>query len=656
MSLKQQVFMIKRQKPFWSILLLFLVVLVIAVHGSFARLNAYVYSQFNQLFEQQSSEVVVIESAHLQQQQSDLISQLLKQDVAAIVVLSDVASKQSMSFANVYFPFADPRYCLPAVQPWLGYNMVLSAPSGQCQNVWESLYGPQHLNTGKLINFALSLSALPKFSSTRLLEGDVLPSQLEGKVVLIAQQQLGFSVPLRAPKLRGVSNPVYLHAYVADSLAKAQLVTRLAQWQSIALQLSLLALLLIIYQKNTLTLSIIIAISLSVVGLLSSYVVMYSLHYLLPIGQLLVINVMTMLWVFFSRKWLEENELLELIANVHQRMMGRYLPRSFSTESTPWDAIITLVNQQLALNRSIFLARLEGDHRLEEIRAINCHIEDIVEQRRDYQRPPYSDAIKAFGAVQTGRPFFSGLQELERQFVVPLMYAGDVRGFWAMTVIPNEQFDEKAFVKNVNRFASQIGELLFHYRMLQNQQRASLSPLTRALTLTLEKPLSQKVKSAIGEMEQKLSTLEQVFNQIRTAAVLFNLFGQVVQTNQPLEQLAKRHHLALFEMTALDLLDKITPMSKEKLKGKLRYLTLQQGELFLPATLGNDTYILNIRSLSANQVSSTIGEPFSVAGILFEFIDITTLLQQLEDPHALLNQLASATPDSGEDTNEEHML
>ncbi len=656
MSLKQQVFMIKRQKPFWSILLLFMVVLVIAIHGSFARLNAYVYSQFNQLFEQQSSDIVVIESANLQQQQSSLISQLLTQDVKAIVVLSDVASKQSMSFANVYFPFADPRYCLPAVQPWLGYNMVLGKPQSQCQNVWERIYGPQQNNTGKLINFALAPSALPKFSSTRLLEEDVLISQLAGKVVLIAQQQLGFSVPLRAPKLHGANNPVYLHAYVADSLAKSQLVTRLAQWQSVALQLSLLALLLIIYQKNTLTLSIIIALGLSAVGLLSSYLVLLFAHYLLPIGQLLVINVMTMLWVFFSRKWLEEYELLELIANVHQRMMGRYLPRSISTESTPWDAIITLVNQQLALNRSIFLARLEGDHRLEEIRAINCNIEDILEQRRDYQRPPYSDAIKAFGAVQTARPFFTGLQEQERQFVVPLMYAGDIRGFWAMTVIPNAHFDEKAFVKNVNRFASQIGELLFHYRMLQNQQRATLSPLTRALTLTLEKPLSQKVKTAIGEMEQKLSTLEQVFNQIRTAAVLFNLFGQVVQTNQPLEQLAKKHHLALFEMTALDLLDKIIAMPKETLKGKLRYLTLQQGELFLPATLGKDTYILNIRSISASQVSSTIGEPFSVAGILFEFIDITTLLQQLDDPHALLNQLASVSPDSDEDSNEEHTL
>ncbi|TMP35580.1 hypothetical protein [Pseudoalteromonas rubra] len=648
--------MIKRQKPFWSILLLFLVVLVFAVHGSFARLNAYVYSQFNQLFEQQSSDIVVIESPNLQRQQSELITQLLKHNVNAVVVLSDVVSKQSMSFANVYFPFADPRYCLPDIQPWLGYNMVLGKPREKCQNVWQSIYGPQHLNTGKLINFALSPSALPKFSSTRLLEEDVLLSQLEGKVVLIAQQQLGFSIPLRAPKLHGANNPVYLHAYVADSLEKEQLITRLAQWQSVALQLGLLALLLIVYQKNTLTLSIIIAACLSIAGLLASYVVMVTLQYLLPIGQLLVINLVTMLWVFFSRKWLEENELLELIANVHQRMMGRYLPRSISTESTPWDAIITLVNQQLALNRSIFLARLEGDHRLEEIRAINCHIEDIVEQRRDYQRPPYSDAIKAFGAVQTSRPFFSGLQELERQFVVPLMYAGDIRGFWAMTVIPNEQFDEKAFVKNVNRFASQIGELLFHYRMLQNQQRASLSPLTRALTLTLEKPLSQKVKSAIGEMEQKLSTLEQVFNQIRTAAVLFNLFGQVVQTNQPLEQLAKKHHLALFEMTALDLLDKITSMPKETLKGKLRYLTLQQGELFLPATLGTDTYILNIRSLSANQVSSTIGEPFSVAGILFEFIDITTLLQQLEDPHALLSKLTSVTPSSDSDINKERTL
>ncbi|RXE94491.1 hypothetical protein [Pseudoalteromonas phenolica] len=310
-------------------------------------------------------------------------------------------------------------------------------------------------------------------------------------------------------------------------------------------------------------------------------------------------------------------------------MSGRYLPKSFTDQSTPWDSIIQLINQQLALDKSILLARLEGDHRLYEIRAINCHLSDIHEMRRDYERAPYSDAIKAFGTVKITRPFFKALEEKEAQYIVPLMYAGDIRGFWAMTITPDERFNEAAFIKNVNRFANQVGELLFHYRVFETQGKAESNAITRLLTLNLAKPLSQQIKHSINEMEQKLTTLEHVFNQIRSASVLFNLFGQVVQTNHALEQLAKQHHLPIFEMTALDLLCKVSDLDHENAKGKLRYLTLHKGEIYLPVQLAEQQFVLNVRTIESSEEKSSAGEPFEVGGILFEFINLSELMSQI---------------------------
>jgi hypothetical protein len=312
-------------------------------------------------------------------------------------------------------------------------------------------------------------------------------------------------------------------------------------------------------------------------------------------------------------------------------MLGRYLPKSFTEQSTPWDSIIQLINQQLDLDKSIFLARLEGDHRLYEIRAINCHLTDIHEMRRDYERAPYSDAIKAFGTVKISRPFFKALTQSETQFIVPLMYAGDIRGFWAMTIAPDESFNETAFIKNVNRFANQVGELLFHYRVFETQDKTENNPIARLLTLNLAKPLSQQIKHSLNEMEQKLTTLEHVFNQIRSASVLFNLFGQVVQTNHALEQLAKQHHLPVFEMTALDLLCKVSKLDHESAKGKLRYLTLHKGEIYLPVQLDSKQFVLNVRTIESSDEKSSTGEPFEVGGILFEFINLSELLDQIKD-------------------------
>ena len=65
---------------------------------------------------------------------------------------------------------------------------------------------------------------------------------------------------------------------------------------------------------------------------------------------------------------------------IQQKMMGRFIPQSFIEQASPWDPIIQLISQQLDLEKSIFLARKEDDHRVVEIRAINCNLDDIQER------------------------------------------------------------------------------------------------------------------------------------------------------------------------------------------------------------------------------------------------------------------------------------
>ena len=109
-----------------------------------------------------------------------------------------------------------------------------------------------------------------------------------------------------------------------------------------------------------------------------------------------------------------------------------------------------------------------------------------MEQRRDYQRAPYSDAIKASGVVLVTRPFFKQLTESERQYITPLMYAGDIRGFWALTVSTQPDFDEQAFCHNVNAFAKQVGELLFHHKIYSAEQSKRNSLLAKVMTFPVK--------------------------------------------------------------------------------------------------------------------------------------------------------------------------
>ncbi|ALO41535.1 hypothetical protein [Pseudoalteromonas phenolica] len=629
MSIKQQLFFVKRHKTFWLIITLIAFVLLAELSGALQRLNAPVYNYFSQLQSEKHSDVVVIEADALVFEHDQLVYSLLEHNPKAIIVVSD-SKLTHIEDERVFYPRPENNLCLSELKAWLGYTIQINhQKNANCDSLWSLIFPENNLAHSPLLSFALDIHALPKFNSKRVQSNDLLAGQVTDKLILISQTNQSFGLPIRAPKLVNEVNSIYIHAYVAHNLIEKTLISPVSDNLSLIIQLTSVILLLVLYQKVSFNLGIIVASLLSLTWLVLCFFVMTGMNIFLPAAEGVILNFITLFWVFLSAKWVEEDDLKRLINNIRQKMSGRYLPKSFTDQSTPWDSIIQLINQQLALDKSILLARLEGDHRLYEIRAINCHLSDIHEMRRDYERAPYSDAIKAFGTVKITRPFFKALEEKEAQYIVPLMYAGDIRGFWAMTITPDERFNEAAFIKNVNRFANQVGELLFHYRVFETQGKAESNAITRLLTLNLAKPLSQQIKHSINEMEQKLTTLEHVFNQIRSASVLFNLFGQVVQTNHALEQLAKQHHLPIFEMTALDLLCKVSDLDHENAKGKLRYLTLHKGEIYLPVQLAEQQFVLNVRTIESSEEKSSAGEPFEVGGILFEFINLSELMSQI---------------------------
>jgi hypothetical protein len=643
MSIKQQYFIIRRQKTFWLMLILVICLLTLELSGILKRFNAPIYHALNAVQSEQNTNVVVIESDNLQGEHSELINNILAHSPKAIVVFSNaILSGSYKDNDSVLFPHKHTKQCLPSVNSWFGYNIIFDNNDfSNCENIWHTIFPSKQLPNKALVNFSLQPHALPKFASSRLLLGDILQEQIENKIVFLTQNSHGYGMPLKSPKLSYFQDPVYLYAYVAHSLEQNILVTIFDSLTSLYLQLGIILILVVVYQRFGINTDIVIATCLSITWLICAYLALRYFNILIPVAQLIIHTIVTLAWIFFAKKWVEEDDLQKIINNIHQRMLGRYLPKSFVEQSNPWDAILELVKQQLDLNRSIFLARQEGDHRLYEIRAINCQLSNIHEMRRDYERAPYSDAIKQFGAVSITRPFFDNITEEETQYIVPLMYAGDIRGFWAMTVSANEQFNEAAFLKNVNRFANQIGELLFHYRIFSKEDIASKNLLTRTLTLNLKKPLSQKIKLSINEMEQKLSTLEHVFNQVGSATILFNLFGQVIQTNQSLENLARQQGLAIFDMTALDLLSQVGQLEHDVAKGKLRYITLHKGELYQPVVFGEEVFILAVRTLSTSELKNSAGEPFEVGGILFEFVNISDLVAHLDDPSILISQLSA---------------
>ncbi|WP_348708540.1 hypothetical protein [uncultured Pseudoalteromonas sp.] len=622
MAALQQLLRLTQQRAFWFTVFLFAIVLFSNLLNIFQASDAFFYKKISSFSSTQKTNVVLITSESLSTNHSDLVTQLSEYQPRAIIMLAD-EPLQPATKEGVFYPYAGSEYCMPKVEIWATYQMRIPAADNlECESVWQAVFNYNH-DKSKLINFRLDVSALPKFTAKRILNFDVMSEQLEDKVLIVGQQAAEFNVNIHAPKLEGLNDPLLLFAYIADSIEKNSTINELNFAISVVFAQVFVFTLLFFYQKISISYSFLVAFGITIFWCAAGYFLVNFTKLFIPIGQYITLTFATLIWVVVARKISEDKELTADVNNIQQMMMGRYIPQSFIEHPSPWDPIIQLISQQLDLEKSIFLARKEDDHRVVEIRAINCQLDDIQEMRRDYQRTPYSNALKSLGIVKINRPFFKQVIKGEIEFIAPLVYAGDVRGFWALSIVPNQSFHQQAFEKNVNKFAAQVAELLFHYHIFKTTQAKNRTLLNRLLTFKLHESVSQKVKSSLNEMEQKLTTLEMVFNHTSPATVLFNLFGQIIQTNASLEHFAKLHQIAIFETTALDLLCRSCALDIETAKGKLRYITLNKATVELPANLDKHSYTLIIRALHSDNSQTASGAPFQVSGILFEFIKDT---------------------------------
>jgi hypothetical protein len=630
-AVTQRLLLLKNQHIFWLTLGLFALVVINNVLNLFQASNAYFYQKLASFGETQHTNIVLITSKNLAENHSELIEKITEYNPKAVIVLSNQNITPSIT-NRVYYPITQSEYCVPRVEMWSSYHMRIPANDKEslCNSIWQTVFGYEGQQP-RLIDFKLAVSALPKFSAERVLSSDVMSEQLKNKVIIVGQTSSAFNVNIHAPKLTGLNDPLLLMAYAADSIEKTTTVIELKPSYSALIELALVISLLFSFQKLAVIYSFVIALASCLFWVVVSYLGIVFAAVYIPVGQYIIVIFSTLFSALIVRKLSEDKALTGVVNNIQQKMMGRFFPQTFIEQASPWDPIIQLISQQLDLEKSIFLARKEDDHRIVEIRAINCELDNIQEMRRDYKRSPYSDALKALGIVKISRPFFKNVLNTEIEFMVPLVYAGDVRGFWALSVIPNETFDRHAFEKNVNKFAAQVAELLFHYHIYKTTQAKNQNLLNRLVSFKLHEPIDQQVKRSLNDMEQKLTTLELVFNHTRCATVLFNLFGQVVQTNAALEHFAKQHQLTIFEMTALDLLCHSCALDSEVAKGKLRYVTLNKADIHLPAVLNNQHYVLNIKAIHTDGSQTASGEPFQVSGILFEFLDTFENEPQLDD-------------------------
>ena len=477
------------------------------------------------------------------------------------------------------------------------------------------------------INFIGGPGRIPVISYQRILSGGLIDELVKDKVVLI-----GYEQPLMMKILSplGMMNFSTYQAYALDTLLNDNAIDMIHPALLLAVILLLVVLMLLTALKipdHYRLISVLGFLLLTLLVSYSSYV--FTRFWLMP-GYLLIAEISVLLAVLFLRGRYNRQTLQSMAFNSAAKIENRWLSENFYSSDAHWNHITNMVTQTLSLERTIFLEKVENDHRVREIKALNCSLDDISEMRRDYQRTPYTTAIEFGGALKLERKYLNTDADDETQYLVPLNFAGNIQGFWALSIKQTKDFDETRLIDAVEQFALQISELLYHRAEWKKNQLEQRNFIIQLLEMKFEEGAYDSIEHSISFLIHRLSVMESLMDGLASSAILYDLFGRVVHVNKSMADMLNEIDLMPYSMTVVDMIVSLSGCSMLEARNYLSHLILEQGSINIPVKHdGVKTgYMMMISALKADaDHNDDEGEirPFELIGILCELVDMTRI-------------------------------
>lgn len=485
-----------------------------------------------------------------------------------------------------------------------------------------------------LINFNGKFNGLPNIELPDAVSGRLIPELVRDRVVLIGFKPSGAMPSLHTPlSLKGIFlSPLEFHGYIVDTIISGRTIKRTNALVKFVILFSMVIIYLGVAQLFRVRLSLILAYSFFLLALYLIICYLLFSHFLIwiPIVEILTLHIASSITLFTRKAMMEEDGLRRMLLDTALKLEKRFFPEDFYTTEDYWAQLITFVSHTLELNRAIFLEKVEGDHRVREVKALNCSLEDIYERRRDYEREPYSTAILENGPIEIDkRPFFINLKSDEREYLVPLIFVNRVLGFWAFTINPQRIHDLPTFLTMVKDHALQISELLY----LREQQRMRLRKenwFKRFLRFEGTRLFYKELSENLSIIETRLILLERVLDRMNTATILYDLFGRVIYMNRQMADILNSIGIRPYEMSALDLAVRLTNKDEQRIRTFLQRAILERDEVSMSVSMPSDInkmYMLYIKPIvyEGGEMPALRVYPFMVMGIIFDLVDVSYL-------------------------------
>ncbi|MCF7970133.1 MAG: CHASE2 domain-containing protein [Methylococcaceae bacterium] len=488
-----------------------------------------------------------------------------------------------------------------------------------------------------LINFIGGTARLPKLNIHRVLSNGLIEELLKGRTVLVGINDLETIAEFYTPisDKDGLISDLMMHGFALDTLLSERQIESFPQSLVVLFIFLVTVGSLFFSQWLALQLSVIASLVVSLIYLFLGWLALHFFSLLLPYIELFLAQWLTFIIVWRFKIITEQRALDGMLLGLSVKLQERVFPISFYRTEDPWTQLITMINQTLNLNRILFLERVEDDHRLHEIKALHCSIDDIVEMRRDYERTPYSTAISENKVLLLDRPYLNKVDVEELQYLAPLIFAGEVLGFWAFTIESDNMRSKIKFDTLTYDFMQQISEILYYRQEWQRQMQIEQNRLWSYLRIEGGEAPYRALNKSVLLMEKRISILREVFDNMSTCSILYDLFGNVLLVNNNMTKLAQILDIRPYSITMLDFIVAVTDYDANKARKLLQHTIFDEEVTAIPIKprMSKQSYMLFIRPLKTHEQEQyeeqIIDEAnvFAMRGVLCELADISELKQ-----------------------------
>lgn len=474
------------------------------------------------------------------------------------------------------------------------------------------------------IDFRGGRHRLPTLEFERIVGGDLLPSLVKDRAILIGAGADAFTRGIATPlsRDRDLLTELHYRGFALDTLLRDSSLSRSTP---ISIVLTACAALLgaLLGQAFSLRAALFVSAVAGLAYVAAAWLCLGIVGFQLPVVDLLIAQPLACAFVLGVRHFDERNELRRAARRTTALVRTLpELPGRPSEANSPWHRLSHLLKTSAGIERLLFLEVSRDGESACEVFSEGCEIDP--KRKHDLLDPPYPEVMRTNLAQELTHPFFEASSPRSVQFMLPLSDHGRWLGFCAVESVGYGPEQEEATLRALREIGSLAGRLLVEWRRSPNTEALPSSFTSHEPARRAEDGDARKLESNAEALYRRVGTLQKIVDDGSVASAVFDLAGFALQSNARMQTIATEYGLSLVDCDPSAFMAELTGFDLDRTRAMFRRVLIEDRKHVVPVRPidGGQTRTLHVSPLKRSAIEiDDPSHPFPLQGILIEIID-----------------------------------